>query len=130
MLDPAITPSEAERAIEILEKTGLIKKLESGMYVQNEATISAAREISSLAIANFQSETIDFAKRALQTLKREERDISTITLTLSQESLQKARDAIATFRATCATIARDEEKPDRVFQCNIQLFPMTRRKGE
>ncbi len=130
MLDPSITPLEVEKTIALLEKAGLIKRQGNGRYVQSDKTISAAKEIKSLDIANFQLDTIDFAKRALETKKREERDISTITLTLSPESMEKVRAEIAKFRANLATIAKDEENPDQVFQCNIQLFPMTKKKEE
>ncbi len=130
LIDPAVKPQEVEKAIAVLEGIGLIKRKADGTYIQVDTTISAAKEIKSLDIANFQLDTIEFAKRALERRSAKERDISTITLTLSPESFEKVRTEIATFRARLATIAEDESAPDRVYQCNIQVFPMTKKKEE
>lgn len=130
LLNQSVTPQQVEKAIMVLEELGLIKKQKDGRYVQTDTAISAAQEIKSLDIANFQMKTIDFAKDALENLKREERDISTITVTLSKQGLEKVQSEIAKFRSNLATIAQDEESPDQVFQCNIQLFPMTKKKEE
>jgi uncharacterized protein (TIGR02147 family) len=130
LIDPAVKPQEVEKAIEVLEGIGLIKKGPDGAYTQIDTTISAAKEIKSLDIANFQLDTIEFAKRALERRSAGERDISTITLTLSPESFEKVRTEIVKFRARLATIADDEQNPDRVYQCNIQVFPMTKKKEE
>jgi uncharacterized protein (TIGR02147 family) len=130
MVLPSIRPEEARKSIQTLEEMKLIKKNKEGDYIQSDNTISAAREIRSMDIANFQLDTIDLARKALNQVKRKDRDISTITLTLSQTSFKKAKDEIIRFRENLAKIAEDEDEPDQVFQCNIQLFPMSRKKEE
>jgi uncharacterized protein (TIGR02147 family) len=45
---------------------------------------------------------------------------------LSQESLEKAKAAIRELRNAVMALAEKDEKVDRVYQLNIQLFPLSR----
>jgi uncharacterized protein (TIGR02147 family) len=129
MLDPKIKPEEAEAAIRDLEELKLIAKDTDGFFRATDSVVSTGDEADSVHLANFQLVTMDMAKRSLKKHAAEHRDISFVTLTLSPESFSQVKTEVQAFRKRLLLIARDEQKPDRVCQCNIQLFPVTKKDG-
>jgi uncharacterized protein (TIGR02147 family) len=73
---------------------------------------------------------MDLGKRALRTVPSAERDISVLTMTLSPDAFRMVKSEIQAFRKRIAKIAVDDANPDRVFQMNMQLFPVSRRPKE
>jgi uncharacterized protein (TIGR02147 family) len=130
MLDPPVSPDEAKDAIKDLEKMGFIEKDEKGFYRPLEKIISSGDETHSVQLANFQLTTMDLAKRSLKKHPAEKRDISFVTLTLSSETFLKVKSEVQAFRKKLLLTAKDESSPDRIYQCNIQLFPVTDIKKE
>jgi uncharacterized protein (TIGR02147 family) len=128
-LDPAIKPEEAETAVRELERLGFITKDGKGCYRACEPVVSTGDEVHSVQLANFQLTTMDMAKRSLEKHPRERRDISFVSLTLSEKSFAAAKSEVQSFRKKLLFLANDEEKPDRICQCNIQLFPVTQEPG-
>ncbi len=126
-VNPSIRPHQAKKAIKSLEKAGLIKQNDYGYYEQVDKHISAAKEVENLNIANFQLKTMDLAKRAFEKIDFAERDISTMSMTFSSESYKEAVTEIQRFRKRMAQIAKEEQNADQVYQCNIQLFPLSKR---
>lgn len=127
-IEPSIKPEEAKQAIYTLEKLGLIKKGKDGIYFQTDASISTGDEVKSMYVANYQIGMIDLAKKALEKIKPEDRDISGLTLTVSQNSFKRIKEEIQGFRKKIAQIAVLDNKPDRVLRCNFQIFPVTKFK--
>jgi uncharacterized protein (TIGR02147 family) len=128
-LDPPIKPEEAQAAILALERLGLVKKDNNGCYRPIDRLITTGDEVHSVQLANFQLTTMDMAKRSLQKHPAEERDISFVSLTLSKERFNQIKSEVQAFRKRLLLMAKDEQKPDRVYQCNIQLFPVTGQPG-
>jgi uncharacterized protein (TIGR02147 family) len=128
-LDPPIKPEEAESAIHDLEKLGFISKNSDGYYQACDHLVSTGDEVHSVQLANFQLTTMDMAKRSLAKHSPQNRDISFVSLTLSAESFANAKFEIQAFRKKLLLLANDEQSADCVYQCNIQLFPVTRQSG-
>jgi uncharacterized protein (TIGR02147 family) len=128
-LDPPIKPEEAESAIRDLERLGFIAKDNNGCYRPRDNLITTGDEVHSVQLASFQLTTMDMAKRSLEKHPAEKRDISFVSLTLSKESFAQVKSEVQSFRKRLLLMAKDEQKPDRVYQCNIQLFPVTEQPG-
>jgi len=125
-LDPAIKEEEAKDAIEALSKIGLIAKDEHGFFRPVNKIITTGDETHSVQLANFQLTTMDLAKRAMETVPAKRRDISFVTLTLSQESFSLAKSEIQSFRKKLLVLAKEDVGPENVYQCNIQFFPVSK----
>jgi uncharacterized protein (TIGR02147 family) len=128
-LDPPIKPEEAESAVLALEKLGFISKDGDGFYRPCDRLVSTGDEVHSVQLANFQLTTMDMAKRSLEKHPPGARDISFVSLTLSKESFGFVKSEVQAFRKRLLLMARDEQNPDRLFQCNIQLFPVSKQPG-
>lgn len=129
MLDPPIKPEEAEAAIRDLESLGFIVRDSLGVYRPQDRFVTTGDEAHSVQLASYQLATMDMAKRSLEKHPAEKRDISFVSLTLSRDSFARVKSEVQAFRKRLLLMAKDEQKPDRVYQCNIQLFPMSNQPG-
>jgi uncharacterized protein (TIGR02147 family) len=125
-LNPSIPAVQVKKAIALLEKLGMVAKDAKGYYHQTAQLISTDSLGASLHVANFQTETMKLAIESLDRHPQEARDISTLTATLSAESLVKVQAAVKTLRQCVMALAEQDQKVDRVIQLNIQMFPLSR----
>jgi uncharacterized protein (TIGR02147 family) len=128
MVDPPISPKEAEEAIHELEKIGLIRKESDGIYRQQSGIVTTGDEVRSFHVAKFIMETLKHAERALDMVPPNERDLSVLTLKLSEETMKQMKTEIQMFRKKLLRMAETDSNQNRVYQCNINFFPAT--KGE
>jgi uncharacterized protein (TIGR02147 family) len=126
-VEPTIRHTEANQAIRYLEELGLIQKDKDGNYRQIDNAVTSGDEVKSLHLTNFQLATMELAKRAIQKIPAAERDVSVLTMTLSPDSFQMIKSELQHIRKRIAKIAVDEDKPDRVYQLNVQFFPVTKK---
>jgi uncharacterized protein (TIGR02147 family) len=124
-LSPSITETQARRSIVLLENLGLIKRDKDGPFYLTNKLITTGEHCRSVLVRAYQEETIKLASEALQNHPREKRNISTVTITISEKNLDIINDIIKEFREELLRYAEAEKNPDQVYQLNIQLFPLT-----
>ncbi len=130
LVSPPITPREAQQSVELLKKIGLISKDASGLYVQVKQSISTGDAWRSVAIRQFQIDTLDLAKEALNSVEAKQRDVSTLTMSISDERFGLIRERIKQFRSEIISLVTSDEKPERVYQLSMALFPLSRKERE
>lgn len=126
MLEPSIRPDQAEKAIRVLEELGLIHKDEKGIYRRSQNLITTGPEVESLNVANYQIACMDLAKEAVDRHAPALRDLSTLTLSLSEEAFQVFKEEIISFRKRLLGLEQKFPKADRVYQLNTQFFPLSK----
>ncbi len=87
--------------------------------------ITTGEHSRAAAVRNFQEETMRLAIESLKRHPREKRNISTVTVTISEKNLDKVNEMIKGFRESILKYAKDELVADKVYQLNIQFFPLT-----
>jgi uncharacterized protein (TIGR02147 family) len=128
-LSPPITEYKARKSIELLHKLGLINKRTDnsdgtkGCWELTHKIITTGQR--SLAVRSFQESTIELAKESLERHAPEKRNISTVTITVAEKNLDRVNEIITQARENILKLAFNEEHPDKVYQLNIQLFPLT-----
>ena len=120
---PAIKATEAKQAIALLKRLGLIK-VKDGRYQLTQKFISSDK-IPPISVREFQKQTMDLAKDALTNIAKEERDISTLSLTLSEDGLERIKEILETARTEIMKAASQDSKVNRIYQLNLQLFPIS-----
>ena len=130
LLKPPIKPNEAKSALEVLTRLGLIKKTKSGIYKRVDAVITSGSVIRPFAIQNFQRAAMDLAKSAYDRFPREEREISTVTMSIDNDTYEIVKKKLAKLRSEIMELARSVKNPQRVYQLNFQLFPASKKKEE
>ncbi len=129
-LIPSIKGGEVKEAIEYLIQMVLIEKDVNGFYRPMNNAISTGDEVKSLHTAKFQLETMDMAKNALNKVDAKERDISCLSMSLSEDNFQLIKMEIQYFRKRLAKLAVEETNKQRVYQLNFQFFPVTTETNE
>ncbi|MBD3243237.1 MAG: TIGR02147 family protein [Chitinivibrionales bacterium] len=127
LLCPPLSVRETKRALKLLEAIRLLSRDEHGHFRQNDRAISTGSEVSSLAVRNLHAQMARLAEEALERVPKEQRDISGMTLGLSERAFGQLRDELATFRARVAEIVNEDSPTQRVYRLNLQLFPLSER---
>jgi uncharacterized protein (TIGR02147 family) len=126
---PAITEAQAKRSVRLLQKLGMIRKDDDGIYRLTNDFVTTDGAVRAIAVRSFQKEMIRLAMEALDRVPREDRDISTLTISTSRECLEVIRERLAEMRREIIELVRREEKTEEVFQLNFQIFPLTQNRS-
>jgi uncharacterized protein (TIGR02147 family) len=124
---PPIKPREAIASVELLLKLGLIKKRPDGTYVQVDTAITVESGVASLAIREFNKVMATHAVAAIENFMKTERTIFGITVGVSQEMYEIIDAEMAAFKDRIVTLVSRNEKCERVYQLNMQFFPMSQK---
>ncbi|HMA63747.1 MAG TPA: DUF4423 domain-containing protein, partial [Chitinispirillaceae bacterium] len=124
--DPPISAPQVRKAIELLEQLGLLSVDKNGKYSVASLSVSTGDEVKSLALASFHRQSLELAIRSINKTQPESRDISGVTMSVSQNGFEQIKREIQAFRKKIMSIAENDRAEDRVVQCNIQLFPLTK----
>jgi uncharacterized protein (TIGR02147 family) len=126
---PPIRPTEARKAVALLQKLGMIKKGRDGTFAIAEKTITAGREIAQLGISNFQRQTTELALKAIQDLPKDKRNISGLTMGISRKTYETVCGEIAAFQSKLQALAERDNDADNVYQLNFHFFPLSNVNG-
>jgi uncharacterized protein (TIGR02147 family) len=127
-LQPKIKSVEAREAIETLEKIGLIAPDENGFYRPVDKVVTTGETWKSEMITNLQMILIDLGKKAILSVPKTERDISNLTVCITDNGRQRISQEIAMLRKKILEISENDRGADNLYQCNIQLFPLAQKK--
>jgi len=125
VLKPKIEAAQARAAVNLLLKLNLVEKLENGRYKQTSSAIVADDSVSSTAIRTFTRNMLDQSKTALETIDRNNRHISGITMGISPEAYELLITEIEAFKDRVKFIVNHDNKSNRIYQMNISLFPVS-----
>jgi uncharacterized protein (TIGR02147 family) len=125
-LVPAISVPEAREAVKLLERLNLIRRNADGIYERLDANITTGDVWQSTAITGFQLATLDLARRSYDLTEKELRAHSTLTLCISKGEFQWIKGELGSLRKRILEMAKNAPHPDRVYQLNINLFPLSR----
>ena len=122
---PAITHKQAKNAVQTLKKLGLIEKKNNGSYKVKNKTVTTGKEVSSLAVSNLHLETMKLAANALKEISKNKRNITGLTLGISQKTYETICEEIQNFQSKILELAEKDKDADSVYQLNFHLFPLS-----
>jgi uncharacterized protein (TIGR02147 family) len=130
-LNPPISPHQAKKAIKVMEKLHLIEKDEEGYYKLVNTTLSARvkseeQRVASMNILNLHKTMLDMAHKAYDINRVHHLDMSTLTLSVSEDSYKEFKKDLAALRNKFASMAKRDSFPDRIYQLNCNLFPLSK----
>ena len=124
-INPPISVPEAKKVLALLERLEFIKKQPDGTYAVVDKLLTTGEKWQSIAINNFQKQMIELSSEALERFPKRERDISTVTLSLSKDQFELMKERIQLMRKELLEMADKEKNAARVYQVNFQIFPLT-----
>jgi uncharacterized protein (TIGR02147 family) len=125
MVTPRISASEARESLELLKQLGLVRRHADGTCRKAEATISSGYDTRSVALNNFQIEMMLRAREAIDRFPGEERSLSTVTVGVSAREYREIIEELRAFRRRVLDIAKGADTAERIYQLNMQLFPLS-----
>ena len=123
---PAISTREAKRALDTLQTLGLLVPDAEGRLVQSEAVVSTGAETGGVHIVNYHRAMMHQAVEAVDLVPKAQRDISALTLCVSEDGLRELKQRVQEFRRELVGLeGADGGRGTVVVQVNVQLYPLT-----
>lgn len=124
-LNPPISPAQAKKAIDLMQRLGLIlpqawNRRMSDVPVLVKVPAGEAGQWNRII-----KDMMKLAPAALDKYGKNERNFSALTLSLSPDGMKKAGEEIAQLRKRLLLIAEKDREQNRVYQCLFQMFPVT-----
>jgi len=123
-LSPPITMEQAKEAVQVLEGLELVRKESDGRYSVIDAHVSTGDAWQSLAIREFQEQTLKLACESLERFPKNVRDISTLTLAIPRTEIPALQEMVREFRSQVAKWALSLDDSDCVMQVDLAMFPL------
>jgi uncharacterized protein (TIGR02147 family) len=120
---PAISPSQAKKSVALLEKLGFVYRDGAGIFRITDKAITTGEKVERNALHSFYLACMKHAGESFDEVPRERRNISGITLGISEKSYKLITEKIQAFRREIGEIADNDNAADRVYQMNFLLFP-------
>lgn len=128
---PRITPAQAERSLDLLQRLGLLKRDPgSGKLAHAETQISTAPEVASLAVANYHRSMLKLAEGSIEAFDAARRDLRAVTLGIPKSKYPELKRKLEAFWRDILEMGEKGGPVEDVYQINLQAFPLTRPEGE
>lgn len=124
-----LSPTITRTALERLKRLELVHDDGQGNLKRSKTRYRTSDDVANASVRRAHSEYLDRARNALDTLPVEERDFTSLMLTLSPEQLPRAKEMIRKFQDDLAAELEASPQPE-VYQLCIQLFPLTKTSPE
>ncbi len=125
-LSPRVSAREAEASVALLEKLGLIERGEDGNYRATHKTITTGKDVSSILIPAYHKAAIELSAKALENVPAAERDMSNLTLGISERTFKDLTEKLRRFRREILEQAEKDDAADRVYHLNLHLYPLSK----
>lgn len=129
LCEPQVSAAEARSAVASLVEMKLLKRNGDGTFSQTSRAVTGENLPMHLA-KSARRRYIEMAIDASEKMKPCERNISAATIGLSEEKFREASEMIDAVRERIVAMAAEDQKADKIFQLNFQLFPLSRRLGK
>lgn len=124
-LDPPLPPQQTQRMVQDLVDWGLVKADKLGGHQVVDTFVEPPPHLGELVRA-LNRTWIEQAGEAIARFPPDRRHVSTILLTVSEETQRQVRQRIEAFREDVFRLLREDKSPDRVMQLSVQFFPRSR----
>ena len=123
---PKISAAEVSESLNFLTKADLLRKDESGNYVQTEKSVTTGpMNATPVAVRGLHRQMGEIALEAIEGVSQDDRNFSGLTLGVTRGAYEEIVKEIAEFRKRVVAIATRDDETDEVYRMNIQFFPMT-----
>jgi|WetSurMetagenome_2_1015567.scaffolds.fasta_scaffold54806_3 uncharacterized protein (TIGR02147 family) len=123
---PCISEKQVAQSVALLLDLKLVEKTGQGAYRRTDSLISTGNDIRSLTLNNFVINTMRLAEQAISK-GRKDTNLSSVTFSVANRDFEAIQEEVRKCRRRIMEIAKESAIPDRVYQFNVQLFPLTQR---
>jgi uncharacterized protein (TIGR02147 family) len=126
-LVPTITQSQARDALATLLELGMLLRHEDGRLRPTDVSVVTPHEVSGLAAHNYHREMIARASDSLEGVEPDERHLCAVTVGIPESLVPLLKEELNAFQERLLNLCDAQaESTERVYQINLQLFPLSR----
>lgn len=126
-LRPSVPVAKVRESIELLLRLDMARR-ENDLVVRTSSLSTTTGEaVRAVQVDQFHTACLQLAQSTIDEMPREERNLSTLTVTLSPEAIERVNQEIGDFRRRIMAIAEADSQETEVYHMGIQFFPMTRK---
>lgn len=119
-----INKTKLEKALQILEETGLINK-QGQYYKQTSGAITTPDKIKAIAVNKYHQSMIELSLESLKNDPVEKRSFNGVTLAIGPKNLKMLTQKLNEFRKEINEMTSNDEEATQVYQICVNLFPLT-----
>ncbi|MCB9495683.1 MAG: TIGR02147 family protein [Fibrobacteria bacterium] len=120
---PAVKESDVVASLSLLSELGLVKKASSGRLLPAQVHLTAGGPAKAHAVRAFQRQILTLASEALERFPPDERDLSTLTLSVDEPTFREVRELVRECRRQIQKRVEDCREADRVMHLAMAFFP-------
>lgn len=124
-VSPPISWHQARDSVKLLLRLKMILK-KGNRYVQTDSVISTSPEVKSLAVNNYHRQMAYNAASSYDRCKKDENNITSVTMSISRNKFQQLVNETNDYRRRVMALHDQASKDTKVYQINIQIFPVSR----
>ena len=125
LVRPSISEREAEKALSVLQQIGLIFLNHKGYWQQTEARLRFPDGVASTVLRQFQMDSLLRASKALETIPPAEREIGSLTVSVSEDRYRLICERLQGFRKELVGLVCSDDEPEVVAQINLTCIPVS-----
>jgi uncharacterized protein (TIGR02147 family) len=130
-IEPTLGLRELKKSMQLLQELMLIAPDARGYWKPTEGNVVGGSEVGALYIHNFQNSMLDLGKDVHERWPTRDRYQVTESYAVSLDTSRKIRKRLEeVHREIVEMITQDCNPEDRVWQWNLQLFPMSRDRAQ
>lgn len=128
---PDVKESAVEKSLVFLESLSMVEiRKEEGSekrkYIKLQKDFSLGSAVPGLAIVRYHQEMLNLAKDSLITSPPDERDVSSVTISVHPDQIESIKKEIEQLRKHLLSLSSQSQGDGKVMQLNIQLFPLSK----
>lgn len=121
---PPISVPQAKQSIKLLVKLGLIAPDINGYLKPVDKVLSTGEKVADTVLQQYQMRAFELGKDAIANDACQPKQTLTYTVFVSDTGYKRIIGRMEQFQSEVRSIIhKDEEKPDRVYQINLQIIP-------
>jgi len=123
-LVPGIPETQVAESLALLQELGLVKKVASGRLVPAETHLTVGGPERAQAVHQFQLQALRLAADSLESFPHDQRDLSTLTMSMDAECYEDVRGMLKEFRRQVQKRVEDSPSADRVMLMTLAFHPI------
>ena len=124
-LHPRLSASKVRDAVENLLEMGFLERSKDGTLKQAHGNLKTSADVQSPFVVQYHRQMMELAKASIDTVHRDNREISGTCITCSEQSVKKIKQRVREFRQEIMQLVEQDPNAKEVYQMNFQLFPLT-----
>ncbi|MGM0462990.1 MAG: TIGR02147 family protein [Fibrobacterota bacterium] len=130
MVEPSITPAQAQKSVDLLVRLGLVEKGDDGIFHLTDSTVSTGDAYRSMVLQNYYEQCFGLVKRSLNVMPQSERNVTGLTLGLSKKSYDVLIARLNELRKEFLAFSEKDGDADYVYNVNFAIYPVSQQTAD